>query len=111
MLDLFVLLLAVIAIVVGMRGTYTQTLNNLFGLHLSPPQGAASTAAHVVLTGNGQIVTTASGQQVIIGGTATQGQTVQAAPGSQTVQWKCDPNGQNCQRYVCDSKGMNCVLG
>lgn len=108
MLDIAIVVIALIVIILGARGTYADTWNSLFphypisvptiGGNSNPTTGPA----RVEVTSTGSVVqapvgNTGTTQPVVIGGSVNSIPTVVAPPS--TPHFICDTNGQNCVEH------------
>ncbi len=102
-LDLSILVIAVVLLVVGARGTYANLWNSVFPHYpISTPSAPAGSGPSVQVTPGGSTIqapvgNTGTTQPVIIGGQVHSIPAV-VAPAS-TPQFVCDTNGQNCVEY------------
>lgn len=118
MLDIAIVVIALIVIILGARGTYADTWNSLFPHYpISVPGNTASPTtgpARVEVTSTGTVVqapvgNTGTTQPVVIGGSVNPIQSVVSSGNSgvrtipvivappRTPHFICDTNGQNCR--------------
>lgn len=117
MLDFAIAIIAIIAILIGARGTYADTWNSLFPHYpISVPSSAASPTtgpARVEVTSGGSVMqapvgNTGTTQPVITGGSVNPIQSVVSSgnSGVRTIPVIIAPPGT--PHFVCDVNGQNC---